>query len=426
MRHQAIMMSLFCLILCGLRTAQASPQKEKLNQAEKAFQEGNRWAQKRHFDKAIQSYQEALAFHPNYESARLHLGNCLLEQKRFEEAQAQFEELLLINPNHAVAQNNLGTCHAHLGRWDEAIICFTKAHELDPDYDSPQENLEALLLTMMQGGKNIPSPEQKPQQDPVEALQSMVSRNSLHEGYLHAAKVQERTRRAAEVFAQLAIRCLQEGNLEEAEKIAQWLYQCEKGEALAQFVLGATRRLQNRFGEAVLLLERAHQACPEDISPAVELGLSYEARNGKEDRANALACYEHVQRIAPEDPRGYILAGFLYLDEEDWERAEAEFREALDVNQRLVHAWNGLGKIFFIRDDFGGAEQCYRKILDLDPTFDEAKLNLGYTIWHEGNLHEGLALVESVIESDDLEVRMKARDASQSMRAFLMKRARAS
>jgi len=195
---------------------------------------------------------------------------------------------------------------------------------------------------------------------------------------------------------------------------------------LAQFVLGATRRLQSRPGEAVVLLEKAHEACPEDVSPAVELGLSYAARNATGDDALSLACYEHVQRIAPQDPRGYILAGFHHLDREAWEQAEREFQQALEVNHRLIHAWNGLGKIHFIRDHFPEAERCYRQILDLDPTFDEARLNLGYTMWHEGRFHEGLALVESVIESDDIEVQRRAKDASQSMRAFLIQRAEAS
>jgi len=419
-----MLISLLCLMAYNLQAAPGVPERKEASPAKNLFLEGERWVGLEQYQKAIPCYEEFLKSDPDHEEARLHLGNCLLELDHLEKAQYHFEELVLRHPRSAIAHNNLGTCHAKAGRFDEAILCFWKAHELDPGYESPEQNLQQMFLAMMVGQQASSLPDTGKNEDSLKILESLLNQEEIQAAYAHAIQVKDRTRPMGEAMLRLGIHALRQGQLDQSERLSRIIYECDESLTLADFLLGATRRLQGRPGEAILLLQKAHQACPEDISPALELGLSYAARQSTEDLSRALACYEHVQQIAPQDPRGYILAGFLHMDMEEWSLAEKTFQQALDVDPRWIHAWNGLGKTYFMRDHFEESERCYRHILDLDPTFDEARLNLGYVLWHLGKHHEALALVESVVQSEDPRVRLEAADASLRMCAYLMEQAR--
>ena len=71
-------------------------------------------------DDAIQHYQKALSYSPNYYPAHNNLGSAYLGRQKFDEAQAQFEAALKANQNDVEAYFNLANLLVLKQHYDEA------------------------------------------------------------------------------------------------------------------------------------------------------------------------------------------------------------------------------------------------------------------------------------------------------------------
>ena len=73
----------------------------------KEFEKGTDADHKGKTDQAIEHYEKALSYSPDFYPARNNLGSAYLSQKNFDDAQTQFEEALKANQNDAQAYFNL-------------------------------------------------------------------------------------------------------------------------------------------------------------------------------------------------------------------------------------------------------------------------------------------------------------------------------
>ena len=64
---------------------------------------------------------------------------------RFDEAIESYQKALTFQPNYARAHNNLGLVYVGLGKLDDAVSCYLKALDLKPDYAEAHSNLGATL-----------------------------------------------------------------------------------------------------------------------------------------------------------------------------------------------------------------------------------------------------------------------------------------
>ena len=68
-----------------------------------------------------------------------------------------------------------------------------------------------------------------------------------------------------------------------------------------------------------------------------------------------------------------------------WNQARGAFRRAIELQPQgdlALRALNNLGAVSFVLQDIKGAEQAYRRAVELNPAFADALINLG-TIYHE-------------------------------------------
>ena len=68
-------------------------------------------------DKAIQSFENAIAIKPDYAEAHNNLGATLQELGRLDMAVKNYEKALAIKPDYAEAHNNLGNILRELVNW---------------------------------------------------------------------------------------------------------------------------------------------------------------------------------------------------------------------------------------------------------------------------------------------------------------------
>ncbi|MFO0892368.1 MAG: tetratricopeptide repeat protein [Isosphaeraceae bacterium] len=104
--------------------------------------------------------------------------------------------------------------------------------------------------------------------------------------------------------------------------------------------------------------------------------------------AEAVEIARKAVRLRPTDASaqhnlGTILSGTAALDE-----AEAAFREAIRLRPEDPTGHNGLGTLLCNRrGDLEGAVKCFRRAIELDPTFALAHENLGNAHYRKGDLN---------------------------------------
>jgi Tfp pilus assembly protein PilF len=106
---------------------------------------GNMLAKQGKLDEAIQHYQQALQFNPDYVDAHNNLGVALARQGKLPEAVEQYQRALQLDPSYAKARNNLGNIMARQGRLPEAAQQYEQALQLNPDYIEAHYNLGNVL-----------------------------------------------------------------------------------------------------------------------------------------------------------------------------------------------------------------------------------------------------------------------------------------
>ena len=83
-------------------------------------------------DSAITLCQSGLALHPDYVSAHIVYGRCLLDQKNDAAAQDTFQKVLALDPENIIALRILGEIAERNNRFDEAVDWLGRLLNADP------------------------------------------------------------------------------------------------------------------------------------------------------------------------------------------------------------------------------------------------------------------------------------------------------
>ena len=100
-------------------------------------------------DAAIESYNKALAFKPDYAEAHYNIGNTLQEKNKLEEAIEAYNKALAIKPAYTTAHYNIGVTLQEQGKLGEAIEAYNEALAIEPDYDDAYQNMAVALSSVV-------------------------------------------------------------------------------------------------------------------------------------------------------------------------------------------------------------------------------------------------------------------------------------
>ena len=150
--------------------------------------------------------------------------------------------------------------------------------------------------------------------------------------------------------------------------------------------------------------ERDRLARPETTNQeAYELvlkGRSYFNRGGTQDRKQALEYYQQAIAIDPNYALAYaaLAGGYRSLivnseldPKEFMPKVEAAVRKALELNDGLAEAHNGLGNLKRETWDWTGAEQAYRRAIALNPNLASAHRNYSIFLSNIGRHEQAFA-----------------------------------
>jgi superkiller protein 3 len=200
------------------------------------------------------------------------------------------------------------------GKPKEAIFSLNAATKANPDLFEAQYNLGVLLLP----------------DSPSDALAHFKVAARLHpedgESFLGIADAQQALKQYPEAYA--------------AAKTAVKLLKDEKLKARAQFIVGYSAYLDNKFTDAALEFKALSEQNPDNAQYFQWLGLSLYQIG---DFTNAIAAFQRAVNLDPKNIDAQVNLGNAYLGAKDWGGAENSFRIAVDAKPELPEALYGWG-----------------------------------------------------------------------------------
>ena len=110
--------------------------------------------------------------------------------------------------------------------------------------------------------------------------------------------------------------------------------------------------------------------------------------------------YLRALNIQPQLAKSHYNLGFVYEQEDDWEKAIVHYNHAITINDNYTKAYYRLGLIFKRQKQFTQAIEQFSQVLHLDPKHQGAKFNLAL-LWQQG---EGADFIQNLLEKTDLEL----------------------
>jgi tetratricopeptide (TPR) repeat protein len=387
-------------------------------------------------DEAIDCFRKAIALDPNYAEAHGRLGFTLHDQGKLDEAIDCHRKAILLKPDDAGIHNNLGVALADKGLPEEAIAEFLKAIELDKDsYDGHHNLGKALLdkgrldeaiaeyrealrlkpdfpaayndlsytLSEKKGWDlaNHPNPKLRDPKRAVELGKEAVELTPQSvNAWQYFGWIQYRAGNWKASIDALEKSC----KLQDPGDCCQWIVMSlAHGKLANDKELPDKERAQHKaearrwYDEAV---KQINTWGPEDNS------ITEATRAFRAEAAELLGVNQankSLETLVAAQPNAWeprVNLAEAYAKEGHWEKAIAEFGEAIRLKPNDAHGHFGLGSALAAKGRLDEAIAAYRKAIELDPKYPSARNPLGVALAHKGRLDEAIAELRQAIEID--------------------------
>jgi tetratricopeptide (TPR) repeat protein len=111
--------------------------------------------------------------------------------------------------------------------------------------------------------------------------------------------------------------------------------------------------------------------------------------------AEAVAAYQQVARLQPNDPEPHLSAGALLDKQGQPDQAEVEYKRALALDGKSADATVGLANLYMRQKKFPEAEELLRKLMVLRPDDPAVHLQLGRVLAASGKPDDAVAELQA-------------------------------
>jgi putative PEP-CTERM system TPR-repeat lipoprotein len=361
---------------------------------------------------ARSAFDEALAAQPGQERARLGLASLLLADGKRAEGLAALDALLADAPGNAQARLLRAELLRLDGRLDAAIADFAQVLKMNP-VDLRSRLGRALVLLAQRKPDDAERdlnalPATLRDQPTVRYLRALVAfqRNDLGQTTEHLDYVLRADANQPQALLLYGAVSYAKGDYQLADDFLARLGAGRSVPVAVRKLQAATKLKLRRYGEAVVLLEQAVQAEPDDAQLLALLGTAYmqagDAGKGSEALARAVELDPNQAALRTQLALGRLASG-------DAGAAASELQAAVDLGQDLLQAdvllvlthlqagryedaqravdaleqrmpsspvpANLRGLVLLAQKDFTGADAAFAQALERDPNFLVAHIN---------------------------------------------------
>ncbi|XP_065305258.1 protein O-mannosyl-transferase Tmtc3-like isoform X4 [Dermacentor albipictus] len=372
-----------------------------------------------------------------------HFTKTFLRNYDWSSEQALYQSALRVNPRNAKMLNNLGQVLEASGAFEEAHSHFTRAIRAEPDDIRGHLNLGRLLTTMRHYEKAeaafvkalslLPKPESSQSPSLVRVTSShlqvyldfafLIAQNSSRMD--EADKLYQEAISLRSDFTDAYLNrgdfLLRMNRTKEAEAMYERALELDENNPDLYYNLGVILMDQGRNDEAMALFNRALELEPDHEHALLNSALLLQEAGSASQKKVANERLEKVVHSGKRDERAYFHLAMLALDKKDPVAAENWLRKAVLVQPKLRSALFNLALLLseqqrpmeamrFLKDllkyhpnhikglvllgdinvnhlkDLEAAEECYRRILALDPGNVQGSHNLCVVYVERGEL----------------------------------------
>lgn len=178
----------------------------------------------------------------------------------------------------------------------------------------------------------------------------------------------------AEVLGLMGTSYAMQKNFEEAYQTFSEAIQIDKEDAYLWLNHSLSCRYTSRSGESLRSMEKAVLLEGDGEMAAdfaKELNLTRKiAESELATRDEGFTLDELIEQ------QEYFQEGMRLSEQGKWEKAEERFRKTIDMNDCLPQPWSNLGIALQMQERFDEAEDAYKRALDIDPKYKNAKKQL--------------------------------------------------
>lgn len=290
---------------------------------------------------------------------------------------------LLIPRSNLLAQSN--SALGWLAEYLEIIVTEAEIEQLLKDYSWDQE------IT-------------KEQQDVLNTQQCLLVETLLSPLLLHFHDEDHNSLsvRLEQYFVSVDLESL----LIQIDKLLGQIYRLKSEEIITKFYEAINQNLVTRF-IALGHLQEAAEVC-HLLGTVLTL---------KDDLPASEQWYLRAVSIQPQLAKSHYNLGFLYEQQDEWEKAINSYVNVINSNTNYTKAYYRLGLIFKQQRNFTKAIEQFSQVLQLDQNHQGAKFNLAL-LWHKG---EGGNFIQNLLEEKELKLLPNLIDEINEAGAILMR-----
>ena len=330
------------------------------------------WTQDGKLEEANECWYEAFSLEPEKVSPNHHfkLGNILFRQGKITQAIACYQRAIELNPNLNGVYQNLAKALTKEGKLDEAAVCLQKAVALNGNYSVSSKAVDSVPAA------TGVSAHQNSRQTAAETGDTIVSSVEIN----NPAKSAETPRLSAK-----AIDSGKPVTVVNSLSAEAYIKQAESYYA------------QGKFEEAINECKRAIEITPEAAIAYKIAGNATQAM-GKVDAAKYW--YNEALEIDPNFAEIHANLGSIYARQKLWQKSIVCCQKAIEIKPDLVVAYRNLAQVF-VQSGYPqvGAEYWYEALtLDINWATAEEHFTLGNTLLQFGQLEKAISCYRRAIQ----------------------------
>lgn len=340
------------------------------------------WRQQGKQEEANECWYEAYSLEPEKVSPDQHfkLGNLLFKQGQITYAIACYRRAIELNPNLTAAYQNLAIGLKKQGKLDEAAVCLQKVAALNGN-SSVSGSLAADTFapaTQVKGDRISHKPAGA--LEVGDAIASSAPANNLNNGNSKSAQ-------------SLTLSALDSGNSNSGKPVAS----VNSVSAETYIKQAEAYYAQGKFEETIAECKRAIEIKPEAALVYKIAGNATQAM-GKVDAARYW--YAQALEIDPNFAEIHANLGSLYAQQKQWQKSIACYQKAIEIKPNLASAYRNLARVFLQSGQPQAGAECWYEALTLDLNWakPDEHFTLGNTLLELGQLERAIACYRRAIQ----------------------------
>jgi tetratricopeptide (TPR) repeat protein len=348
------------------------------NNAVEHYQQGNTLYELKNYDRALQSYEQALKIRPEYDDAWRGKGDVLQALGENKDAIASYEKAIQIEPKNWQAWTGRAQVLDKLGKSQEAIETFQGAIQINDKAEDAWQGLATIQMRLKQYPEAINSFDRllKIQSDnwfawyqKGWALQNLRDYQEANNAYDRAVKIKP----------DLSSAWYQKGNIlmnlqeyREAIPAYEKAVQFQPNLYQAWYSLGIAFSKSGRIEDALNAYSQATEVRSNYAEAWYQKGWILHQLKRYEEANRA---YETALRFNPSNSQIWYNKGNVSYNLGNYEEAIAAYQKTVALKKDYYQAWNSLGNALLQQERYQEAIDAYDRALRYQPDYKQAQEN---------------------------------------------------